>query len=313
MGSRAIFFALLTLAAAPALAEDGGDPSSLACLEFKGEAARTLSESPDTLQVNNLLIEAAHRGCVSELPTLLQAGASLRARDRKGDNALAVAARMGRLPFVKALLAAQTPADAEQLDRANVAGSTPLIQAAQANRTAIARLFIDAGAKVDAVNRQGETPLSAAAFNGNAELVELLLSRKVAPDTVDATGKGVLTYAAARGSARVVALLLDAGVDPNRRYRADLTALMWAAGHPDNVSEADALQTVKLLLARGAKIDFVDDRGQSALMIAASLGHGPMTQALLTAGADRTLRDKHGKSAAELAAAPEVKAMFAAP
>jgi uncharacterized protein len=314
MRRRLILPALLIFAAAPASAQENGrEPSPLACIEFKGDAARALGQSPDTLQVNNLLFEAAHKGCVSELATLLKAGASLQARDRKGDNALAIAARMGRLPFVKALLDAATPADGDQLDRANVAGSTPLLQATQANRTAVARLLIEAGAKVDAVNRQGETALSAAAFNGNAELAELLLARKVAPDTVDVTGKGVLIYAAARGAARVVEMLLDAGDDPNRRYRADLTALMWAAGHPDNVSEEDGLRTVKLLLARGAKIDLVDDRGQSALMIAASLGHGPIAQALLAAGADRTLRNKNGKTAADLAGAAEIKAMLAAP
>ena len=314
MWRRSIFLAPLIFCAAPGLAQEGGgEPSALACNDFKSEAARVLAQSPDTLQINNLLFEAARKGCVSALDTLLKSGASLQARDRIGNVALAIAARMGRLAFAKALLGAQTPADGDQLDRANVAGSTPLIQAAQANRIAVAEMLVEAGAQVDAVNRQGETALSAAAFNGNAELAQMLIARKAAPDTVDATGKGVMIYAAARGATRVVEMLLDAGVDPNRRYHADLTALMWAAGRPDNVSEADALQTVKLLLSRGAKIDFVDDRGMSALMIAASLDHASIVQALLDAGADRALRDKKGKSAADLAGGAEARAIVMAP
>ena len=245
--------------------------------------------------------------------SLLAAGASPQARDRMGNNALATAARMGRLAFVKALLAAQKPEDAEQLDRANVAGSTPLIQAAQANRAAVAKLLIEVGAKVDAVNRQGETALSVAAFNGNDELAEMLIARKAAPDTADATGKGVIVYAAARGAAHIVELLLDAGVDPNRRYRADLTPLMWAAGHADSVAEAQGLRTVEILLSRGAKIDLVDDRGRSALMIAAGLDHGAIAKVLLAAGADRALRDKTGKTAADLAGGAEVRTIVATP
>jgi ankyrin repeat protein len=70
---------------------------------------------------------------------------------------------------------------------------------------------------------------------------------------------------------------------------------------------------VKLLLSSGAKVDLVDDRGRDALMIAAGLGHGAIVQALLDAGADRTFRDKTGKSAIDLASTPEVKAIIAGP
>jgi uncharacterized protein len=220
---------------------------------------------------------------------------------------------MGRLAFVKALLASASPEDAAQLDRPNVAGTTPLIQAALGDRVEVAKTLIGAGANIDAANAQGETALSAAAFSGDSALAALLLEHHAKPDSVDATGKSVILYAAARGATDIVEKLLDAGVDPNARYRADLTALMWAAGHADSVSAEAGSRTVKLLLARGAKIDPVDDRGRNALMIAAGLGHGAIVQTLVEAGANRALRDKTGKSAADLAATPEIKALVAAP
>ncbi len=309
MKRSALLVLFLGFASSASAQEGAGEPSALACNDVRAGAARVLASEPDALQVNNLLFDAARKGCVGSLDALFKAGASRLARDRFGNTALAIAAKMGRLGVVKALLASAPPDEAAQLDRPNAAGSTPLTQAALADRGDVARWLVDAGARVDVTNAQGETALSAAAFNGNSELAALLLAHKARPDTIDATGKSVIVYAAARGAAPIVEMLVDAGVDPNLRYRADLTALMWAAGHPDNVAVDAGLRTVKLLLSRGAKLDFVDDRGRSALMIAAGLGHGAIAQALLEAGADRTLRDKAGKSAADLAATPEVKAI----
>jgi len=300
-----------TLAGAPARAEDAGEPSANACNEFRAAATQALARAPSSLQVNVLFFEAARKGCISAIPMLVKVGASRGARDRLSDTALAIAARMGRLAFVKALLGAG--ADADELNRANAAGSTPLIQAALANRAEVAKLLVEAGARVEAANAQGESALSAAAFNGNAELARIFLDHKGAPDAADATGKSVIVYAAARGAAPIVAMLLDAGVDVNKRYGADLTALMWAAGHADNAPGAQGLATVKLLIARGAKLDLADDRGRTALMIAAGLGHGEIAQALREAGADPALRDKAGKPAADLASGADIQAIVAAP
>lgn len=311
---RTVLAAILIGCLASAQAQEGaGEPSALACNDFRAEAARVLATAPDALQVNNLLFEASRKGCAGALDALFKAGASRLARDRMGNTAMAIAAKMGRLATVESLLASASTDEAAQLDRANVDGATPLIQAALANRGEVAKRLIVAGAQIDAADKQGETALSAAAFNANVELASLLLARKARPDTVDSTGKGVILYAAARGSAQIVEMLLDAGVDPNVRYRADLTALMWAAGHPDATPADAALRTVKLLLARGAKVDLVDDRGRDALMIAAGLGHDAIVRALLDAGADRTRRDKTGRSALDLAASPEIKAIIAGP
>src|SRR5262249_3474435 len=87
-----------------------------------------------------------------------------------------------------------------------------------------------------------------------------------------------------------------------RGYGNDLTALMWAAGPEDGVGEGAALDVVTLLLDAGAQIDAVDNRGRTALMIAAELGRAAIVDALLARGADRSIADKAGKRAADLAA-----------
>ncbi len=76
---------------------------------------------------------------------------------------------------------------------------------------------------------------------------------------------------------------------------------MWAAGYANDVPTDDGVALVALLLDKGAAIDARDDRGRTPLMIAAGLGHDEVVDLLLRRGADRVLRDKGGRSAADLA------------
>ena len=77
---------------------------------------------------------------------------------------------------------------------------------------------------------------------------------------------------------------------------------MWTAGHPDEVPEADAVAVASLLLDRGVAVDDADDRGRTALMIAAEQGHQQLVDKLLAAGAVSDRRDLEGKTAFDLAA-----------
>ena len=121
-----------------------------------------------------------------------------------------------------------------------------------------------------------------------------------------------MTYAAGRGFALIVRRLLEAGVGARRAYGNDLTALMWAAGPEDGVGARAAVEVVELLLGAGAPIDATDNRGRTALMIAAELGHATIVQVLLDRGADRTVADKGGKRAVDLAANASVRARLLA-
>ena len=62
------------------------------------------------------------------------------------------------------------------------------------------------------------------------------------------------------------------------------------------------------MLAHGAALDAADNRGRTALMIAAALGDAATVDVLLKRGADRALKDKDGKTARDLAANAEVRA-----
>jgi len=255
-----------------------------------------------SVQLNAILFSAAGKGCEPLARRLLAAGAALAARDRRGAMPLAHAAQSGQVALVELLLAHGAPIDAR-----NLAGSTALHAAAENDRLAVVRLLLDKGADPNLPGRSGVTPLAAACFKGNESIVELLLAQGADPNAIDATGKAPILYAAALGFTPIVRRLLAANVDVNARYGNDLTALMWVAGFGDGAGILDVEQVVNLLIDRGASIDGADNRGRTALMIAAELGHDSIVDLLLRRGADRTLTDKDGKTARDLSANDNVR------
>jgi uncharacterized protein len=259
-----------------------------------------------SIQLNSALFAAADAGCDEFARRLLTAGASLDARDRLGAMPLAHAARAGQRALVEFLLARGA-----QIDARDIAGSTALCVAAENERQATVAFLLAKGADPNLPGRSGVTPLAAAAFKGNDRIIEQLLSQAADPNVVDATGKAAMTYAAARGFAEIVRRLLDAGVDAKFRYGNELTALMWAAGHEDGVGVHAAESVVDLLFSHGAQVDAVDDRGRTALMMAAELGHAEVVEMLIGLGADQTVRDKSGKTALDLAANESVRRTLA--
>jgi ankyrin repeat protein len=197
--------------------------------------------------------------------------------------------------MVDLLLARGAPIDAR-----NLAGATALYFAAEAGHPSIAQRLIERGADVKLAGRSGISPVAAAAYAGNDEIVAALLAHGADERTPDDTGKPPMIYAAAGARLDIVKRLLARNIDVNARYPNDLTALMWASGPDDHAPEAQAVKVVSFLLDAGAHLDDRDDRGRTALMIAAEGGHAEIANVLLARGADPSLADKAGKRAADL-------------
>jgi uncharacterized protein len=276
-------------------------PGAPTCRELERRLDLSKAEATST-QLNLMLFSAADAGCVPLARRLLEAGASLEARDRFGAMALARAARSGHVALVELFLARGAAIDARNLE-----GATALYAATENERHATVAALLANKADPNLPGAAGVTPIAAAAFKGNGRIVDQLMARGADPDVMDATGKAAMTYAAGRGFALIVRRLLEAGVGAGRAYGNDLTPLMWAAGPEDGVGTRAAVEVVELLLDAGAPIDATDNRGRTALMIAAELGHATIVEVLLDRGADRTVADKSGKRAADLAADASVR------
>ena len=264
------------------------------CQEL-GRRFRTAKPQITAIEVSLTLFSATDANCTALSTELLDYGASVDARDRFGARPLSHAARFGHLEMIDLLLAHGAPIDAR-----NLAGATALYFAAEGGRTSVALRLIERGANVKLTGRSGISPVAAAAYAGNDAIVEALLNSGADERVPDETGKLPIIYAAAGARLDVMKRLLARQVDINARYPNELTLLMWAAGPDEKVREARAIEVVAYLLDAGAHIDDRDARGRTALMIAAEGGHAEIANLLLARGADPTLKDKAGKSAADL-------------
>jgi uncharacterized protein len=246
------------------------------------------------IEVSLTLFSSADGNCVNLATALLDQGASVDARDRLGARPLSHAARSGHLEMLDLLLARGAPIDARDLN-----GATALYYAAERGHSPVVQRLIERGADVKLTGKSGVSPTAAAAYAGRDSIVAMLLAHGADGRAPDDTGKPPVIYAAASGRLDIVKQLLGGG-DLNARYANDLTLLMWASGPDEKVPDAQAIEVVSYLLDGGAHIDDRDDRGRTALMIAAEGGHSEIADLLLKRGADPSLKDKAGKRAADL-------------
>lgn len=144
------------------------------------------------------------------------------------------------------------------------------------------------GADIAARDKRGATPLHGAVERGLPEMVELLLRRGAEPNPCDSpdepNDRGLIDLALDYGKTPVADILLRHGArfDPNTE------------GKLHDAAANRRSETVRWLLARGADIDGLDSRGDTALISAA--GHPDVVSFLLSQGANPRLKNARGST-----------------
>jgi hypothetical protein len=187
-------------------------------------------------------------------------------------------AKLGDLAAVRDLISRRAP-----VDTADRRGLTPLMWAAASGNIEVVRQLLDSGAAVDRRANDGSTALMLASANGSLEIVRALVL-KGADVTAANGGVKARQLAVERGHAEV-AMLLDQAEALGRR-------LLQAANEGHDM-------VVRQVLAMGAPVNMPDERGVTALMMAARNGDLGILQALLSRGADASVRDSQGRTVFE--------------
>lgn len=163
-------------------------------------------------------------------------------------------------------------------------GSAALHYAAEKGLAKIVELLINHGADPTIADNYGLTPLHRAARNGHENTTKLLLARNADVDALTLNGWTALHVAASEGHTNTVALLVDAGSNLDAIDHEGKTALRRAA--EDVFDKNSSLEIVELLLSRSANPDISNERGLTALHVAARDGHKELVESLLTYNAN---------------------------
>lgn len=177
-------------------------------------------------------------------------------------------------------------------DQININGE--FVLAAKAGRTERVSALLTQGAAVNSRDRNGDSPLNMAASKGNEALVDVLLRAGADVNLANISGVTPLMGAAFKGNAPIVRKLMAAGAKTDPLDRVKKNAAIYAAGVGCNECLAEFLRA-------GSPINARMDNDETLLMWAAGYGHAATVQFLLDQGADRSLKDNRGKTAADMA------------
>jgi ankyrin repeat protein len=229
---------------------------------------------------------AAINGSAVMLQKLLNAGADVNEHLPNGETPLMFVSRNGNLDAIKLLLDHGADVNAKE----NLRGTTPIMWAVEQMHPAAVKLLIDRGADVNAQSKpstHARTAYLAPTATARAEQVVQQTSRG---GLRGARGGQPGAPAAARGGARGVPADVDVTDFFIPRENTDgggLIPLVFAAREGD-------LESTKLLLAGGAKVNQTTRYGWTALLTATQNRHYELGAYLLDHGADPNVANKGG-------------------
>lgn len=259
----------------------------------------------------------------STLPVIkycVLAGPDINARNKDGDTALLIAAKMNNMNAGLFLL--ESGADMfitntkdesplklaflnpeiekwiltkDRIEASDVMGNRPLHYAASWKMDDAVNKLVAKKVKVNAKNLSGETPLFSASRADSPSTIEILVKSGAAvnsknPDSRDSIGNTPVHCAVLARTLNSIEKLSELGVDLNARNMTGKTALSLAC------QEQNA-QVVSLLLKCGADVNSTDSTGRTVLTESLIVGNREIVSLFLSSGADPSIREVSGKNA----------------
>ena len=292
-------------------AVEAGDIRAIDAL-FTLSDSQTRSDLPDINAQNTSGETALHVAVrdrqIMAIKKLLAFGADMSLKNKNGETPVNVAEQYGPTLIVTLLNG--------QAER-----NKDFLQAAHDGKFEEIKGSLSNDAQFNARDKNGQTALHIAAAKGHEEIAEHLLNEYFADvHAKDNDGNTALHLAATAGKFDVVKFLLELGADPSLQNHKGKTS---AGSAEENSHISDYLkeqiqlnlnflqavheekyEKIKIFLTQGAQINTRDEKGQTALHIAAAMGNRKILDHLLCElDSDTNAQDHEGNTALHVAAA----------
>lgn len=210
---------------------------------------------------------------------------SFRAYCQSLDRAVSAVLSTTLMPVLVLMLIVVAPVHAGSYD--------DFFKALELDLAPVVQSLLERGIDPDTVEaRRGDPALIFAIRNGSPKALAVLLNaRRLNLEARAPNGDTALMVAAYTGNREAVMALLDKGAEPNRP---GWTALHYAAS-------VGNVEIVRILLEKSAYIDAEAPNKTTPLMMAARGGHTDTVKLLIEEGADASLRNTLGMTAADFA------------
>jgi len=201
---------------------------------------------------------------------------------------------MRRLYLIALLVGLASPVFAQTAPSASeVAAYDDLFRAAHEGDVAGIKQLVAEGANVDARDSRGRTPAHVAAFASEDAALRALADAGADMNALEHRAYDVVTIAAVANDPELMSLAIELGNDPGLVTSPYLGTALIAAAHLGHA------EVVRRLIEAGAPLNHINNLHWTAVMEAVVLGdggpdHQVVLDALLSAGADRSLADRDG-------------------
>jgi ankyrin repeat protein len=286
-----------------------------------GGIIRNLAMDPDYLKQGDWtpLMLACTKDNSRVIRTLVDAGASLRLKNKDGWTPFHIACREGHKDIIDYFLSLTS---SEPWTTRSKNGRTPLHTAALYGRKEIIDSLISPSicTNVDEVDSCGTTPFMDALRAGHVELAEKLLLAGADLNKIDAVGRKAIHLSAQAGRDESIEFLIaqnermesssDGSNGSKTEYLVNAQTKDASKSRPAHFAAKEGhVSTLRLLKRYGADLIAGDSKGRSPLHMAASSQRVECIEYLLSEGA-QDVEDYDGYKPSQLARKPDVKGRF---